>query len=69
MLTTRRNLVGLAVLDVVLFIIANATAKSHSHPGTVSNIFWYAFLVGVVLLIVFVLVTVVQRLRRSPRTA
>ena len=68
MLATRRNLIGLAVLDVVLFVLANATSKTHAHPGTLSNIFWFAFLGGVVLLIVLVLLAVVQRLRRSPRT-
>ena len=68
MLAARRNLIGLAVFDAVLFLLANVTSKSHSHPGTVSNIFWYAFLIGVLLLIVLLLVALVSRLR-SPRTA
>jgi hypothetical protein len=69
MITTRRNLIGLAVLDVVLFVLSNATSKSRAHPGTFSNVCWVAFLMGVLLLIVLVLFAVVQRLRRSPRTA
>jgi uncharacterized membrane protein YesL len=68
MLAARRNLIGLVVLDAVLFLLANLTSKSHAHPGTLSNVFWYAFLIGVLLLIVLVLVTLVQRFR-SPRTA
>lgn len=68
MIANRRNLIILAVVDVVLFVIANATSKSHAHPGTTSNIAWYAFLVGVVLLIVLVLFALVQRLR-TPRAA
>lgn len=67
MLTARRNLIALAVLDAVLFLLANITSKSHSHPGTLSNIFWYAFLIGVVLLIVLVILTLIQS--RRPRAA
>ena len=63
MLTNRRNLMALAGVDVVLFLIANATAKSHAHPGTLSNILWFAFLVGVVILIVLVVLAVVQSRR------
>ena len=67
MLITRRNLISLAVLDAVLFLVANITSKSHSHPGTLSNIFWYAFLIGVVLLIVLVILALIQS--RRPRAA
>ena len=41
-----RNVVVLAVADVVLFVVANATAKSSSHPGTASNVVFVAFLIG-----------------------
>ncbi len=67
MLTARKNLIALAVLDVVLFVIANATSKTHAHPGTVSNIAWYAFLIGIVLLIVLGIFALIQS--RRPRTA
>jgi hypothetical protein len=65
MALNRRNLIGLFVVDVVLFVIANVTAKNSSHPGTVSNVVWVLFLVGVLALIVLGVVTLV----RSRRTA
>ena len=63
---TRRNLIGLVVLDVVLFVLANVFSKSNKHPGTVSNVFWYVFLVGVVILIAATLAALVQS--RRPKT-
>jgi hypothetical protein len=63
----RRNLIYLAIADAALFLLANVTSKSHSHPGTTSNVFWYAFLVGVLLLVVLGLAAVVQS--RRTRTA
>lgn len=42
---------GFIVALVVLLLRANVTAKNSTHPGTVSNIFWFAFLIGVVALI------------------
>ncbi len=63
----RRNLIYLAVADALLFLLANVTSKSHSHPGTTSNVLWYAFLIGVLLLIVLGLVAVIQS--RRTRTA
>jgi hypothetical protein len=64
---TRRNLIGLLVLDIVLFVLANVTINSSKHPGTLSNVFWVAFLAGVVILIALVLVALVQS--RRPKTA
>jgi protein-S-isoprenylcysteine O-methyltransferase Ste14 len=63
----RRNLIYLAVADALLFLLANVTSKSHSHPGTTSDVLWYAFLIGVLLLIVLGLVAVIQS--RRTRTA
>jgi protein-S-isoprenylcysteine O-methyltransferase Ste14 len=63
----RRNLIYLAVVDALLFLLANVTSKSHSHPGTTSNVFWYVFLIGVLLLVVLGLVAVIQS--RRTRTA
>ena len=63
MLLRRRNLLALFIVEVVLFVLAGVTSKSNSHPGTVSNVFWVVFLVGVVVLIVLVIATVVQSLR------
>jgi hypothetical protein len=51
MAVSRRTLIALAVVDAVLFVIANATAKSSGSPGTVSNVAWFLFLLGFVTLI------------------
>ena len=67
MVLKRRNLIYLFAADAVLFLLANVTGGSNKHPGTVSNIFWFAFLAGVVLLIVLGIVALIQRPR--PRTA
>jgi hypothetical protein len=48
---SRRNLIALALADVVLFALANITAESSRSPGTVSNVAWVLFLVGLVALI------------------
>jgi uncharacterized membrane protein YhaH (DUF805 family) len=64
---SRRNLLVLAGVDVVLFVIANATSKTNNHPGTVSDVAWVLFLFGILGLIVFVPVALVQS--RRPRTS
>jgi high-affinity Fe2+/Pb2+ permease len=63
----RRHVLSLALLEVVLFVIAGVTSKSNKHPGTVSNIFWFAFLIGAVVVIVLALTVVVQSSRRRRR--
>jgi uncharacterized membrane protein YhaH (DUF805 family) len=68
-LVRARNVVVLAVADVVLFVIANVTAKNSSHPGTLSNVVWVAFLIGVLMLIVLGTCVLVRRLRSSARPA
>ena len=65
---TRRNLIGLLVLDVVLFVLANVFSKSTKHPGTLSNVCWYAFLIGALLFVVLAVVALVQS-RRVVKTA
>ena len=52
MLLKRRNLIYLAVADALLFVMANVTINTSSHPGTTSNVFWGIFLAGAALLIV-----------------
>jgi hypothetical protein len=37
------------IVEVALFLVANFTAKSAGHPGTVSQICWITFLVGLLL--------------------
>jgi hypothetical protein len=65
---TRRNLIGLLVLDVVLFFLANVFSKSNKHPGTLSNVCWFAFLIGAALFVVLTLVALIQS-RRVVTTA
>jgi hypothetical protein len=60
----RRNVITLAVVDFMLFVVANVTAKNKSHPGTVSDITWYLFLIGALTLIVLGVTTLVQSRRR-----
>ena len=57
----RPQWIAFVVTDVVLFLLANVTAKNASHPGTVSNIFWVAFLIGTALLLMLAVVVVVRR--------
>jgi hypothetical protein len=52
---------------VVLFALANLTAKNSSHPGTASNVFFVAFVIGVVLLITLAIATVVKSRRGVSR--
>lgn len=63
----RRAWIGLAIADVVLFALANVTANNSSHPGTASNIFFVAFVIGTALLIVLGVVAVVRSRRRPAR--
>ncbi len=67
MILRRRNLLGLLVVEVVLFVLAGVTSKNSKHPGTLSNVFWVVFLVGVVLLILLVIGTVIQSRRSRAR--
>ena len=66
MVLRRRNLLVLFVVEVVLFVLAGVTSKNSSHPGTVSNVFWGVFLVGVVVLVVLAIAIAVQARRSRP---
>lgn len=62
-----RNLIILAVTDVVLFLIANiAYGAGHQHGlrNGVSNVAWVLFLVGFLLLIVMGVASLAQLIRR-----
>jgi hypothetical protein len=65
MVLRRRNVLVLFVVEVVLFVLAGVTAKNNHHPGTVSNVLWAMFLVGVVLLVLLAIATLLQAARRS----
>ena len=64
MALSRRNLLYLFVVDVVLFFIANVAYDHHGFLRSVSNVAWVAFLIGVLLLVVLGVVALVQS-RRS----
>jgi hypothetical protein len=64
---SRRGWIGFVVADVVLFLLANLTAKNSSHPGTLSNVLFVAFGIGTALLIAVAVVTTVKSRRRRAR--
>jgi hypothetical protein len=63
----RRSWTGLVVAEVVLFVLANLTAKNSSHPGTVSNTLFIAFVIGAVLLIALAIAAMVRSRRGASR--
>jgi hypothetical protein len=63
---SRRSWIGLVTVEVVLFVLANLTAKNSSHPGALSNAFFVAFVIGAVLLIALAVIAVVTSRRRRP---
>jgi hypothetical protein len=66
-----RTLIKLAVVDVVLFLIANVAyggGNQHGLRNNVSNVTWALFLIGFLLLIVSGIVCLAQvMLRRRAR--
>lgn len=66
-IVAHRRLVVLLVLDLALFAIAELTYKNAKHPGTVSNIAWYAFLIGAASLVVLAILAIIPRSRRPAR--
>ena len=64
---SRRTWIGLVLADVVLFVLANLTAKNSSHPGTASNAFFIAFVIGAVLLITLAIASVIKARRGASR--
>jgi hypothetical protein len=64
---SRRAWIVLVVADVLLFTLANLTAKNSSHPGTASNVFFVAFVIGAVLLITLAIATLVKSRRGASR--
>jgi hypothetical protein len=66
-----RNLIKLAVIDVVLFLIANiayGAGNQHGLRNSVSNVTWALFLIGFFLLIVSGIICLARvMLRRRAR--
>jgi hypothetical protein len=46
-----RRLLGLAVADAAFFFCSGWTSEGSEHSGTVSNVLWVDFLLGILLLI------------------
>jgi hypothetical protein len=67
---TGRNLIILAVSDVVLFLIANIAyggGNQHGLRNNVSNVTWAVFLIGFILLILFGIAYLAQLIRRRAK--
>jgi len=55
---SHRNLLALVVVNLALFATAELTYQNAKHPGTVSNIAWYAFLIGAASLVILVILAI-----------
>ncbi len=53
------------IVEVALFLTANLTAKNSSHPGTVSNVFFITFIVGLVMGLLFAAATLIRQRRAT----
>ena len=65
-----RNLIILAVTDVLLFLIANVAygaGNQHGLRNSVSNVAWVLFLVGFLMLIVMGIACLAQVIRRRSK--
>ncbi len=69
MALSRRNLLGLFVADVVIFVLSNVVATNNHGGGTASGILWIIFLIGFVALIVLCIVAVVRSMRSRHTSA
>ena len=63
---SRSGWVMYGIVELALFVMANVTAKNASHPGTVSQIFFFTFIVGLVLAVALGVMTLVRQ-RRTAR--
>ena len=59
------KLLGLVALTAAFFLASAWTAQSHKHSGTVSNVLWMDFLLGVLLLMVLTAVAAVRAVVRA----
>jgi hypothetical protein len=69
MALNRRNLLGLFVADVVIFVLSNVVATNNHGGGTASGILWVIFLIGFLALIVLCVVAAVQSMRSRRASA
>jgi hypothetical protein len=69
---TGRNLIFLAIADLVLFVVANvAYGPGHEHGirMALSNVAWVLFLVGLLLLIVLGILSLARMVRRHAKAS
>jgi hypothetical protein len=62
-----RNLIILAVSDIVLFLVANVAyggGNQHGLRNNVSNVAWAVFLIGFFVLVLFGIASLVQVIQR-----
>jgi uncharacterized integral membrane protein len=64
---TRNAWIVYLLVEVALFLLANFTANSSSHPGTVSNVFFSAFIVGLILAVLLGATELIRSRRRRAR--
>ena len=62
-----RNLLALLPVTLALFTIAELTYNNAKHPGAVSNVAWYAFLIGVASLVILTIRAIIPRHKRAAR--
>ena len=62
-MTVLKPLGVVAAATALLFLIANITADSHSHPGTTSNVFWILTIIGIFALVGLVVTALVRQVR------
>ena len=55
-----RRVLAVAAVDGVFFLLSGLTAHSVRHSGTISNVLWTAFLLGVLALIGLLAVAIVR---------
>jgi prepilin-type processing-associated H-X9-DG protein len=55
-----RRVLVVAVVDAVLFLLSGVTAHSTRHSGTISNVLWVDFLIGVLILLALTVAALVQ---------
>jgi hypothetical protein len=62
-----RNLIALLLIDLALLTIAELTYNNAKHPGTVSNVAWYAFLIGAASLVILTIRAIIPRHQSAAR--
>lgn len=66
MVISRRNLIALAIADVVIFVLSNVVSTNGHGGGTASEVLWVIFLLGLLTLIVLSIIALVQSRRATP---